>query len=373
MSQKKVYKINENQLKLIVGSQKTNSPQLQTEMLDATAAAFTKLLSWGFKQSISAFKYLTGIGVNVFSGDRYTPTGKVPVKKSNWLLPLGLYNPKLIGKPKNYQNLFTTLYQGIQTIDKGNDSQDLNQTDDAGSTDNNTMNLDDVSTNLKFDSVDGIVYNIKFQFTNLKKEAKENAELMMTTWALIFNVVCQGKVTDTNTMLWSLVGFSSQVPNFMQMLSMASKNNGNPNDKDEQGLDKFFKKISNYGDSSANDFSLIFSNTGQSQKFEQVMKQQIDANMKVMIGELNAKMGLQNVIKQPQITVKVHSNLIGDIKIQETQSIKPLDELENDLQEIARQIAFYKDQEQYQDYVAQLKSIFTRLMLNREQIKQNKK
>lgn len=363
MSQKKVYKINENQLKLIVGSQKTNSPQLQTEMLDATAAAFTKLISWGFKQSIAGFKYMTGVGVNIFYGDRYTPTGKYPVKKTNWLLPLGLYKPTLVGMPQNYQNLFKTLYTGMQSIDSTG-----NQQGEVGDTNNETLNLDTLSTNLKFDDVQGIVYNIKFQFTNLKKEAKENAELMMTTWALVFNVDCQGKVTDNNTMKWTLVGFSSQGPSISQFLSAAAKGKG---DNEGEGFLKALSKIAGAStNASTNQLSLIFSNTSQAQKFAKAMTQQINNHMKVIIGQTNANMGQKNTIKQPQVTVTVDPKLIGDSKIQETQTTKPLEEIENDLREIARQIDLYKDQEQYKNHINQLKYVFNRLLIQREQIKQ---
>jgi len=378
MSNRQVYKISEKQFKLIVEIQK-RSPQLQTEILDRTAGAFTKLLSFGFKQSMNAIRYLAGIGVNVFYGDRYTPTGKFPVKKSNPLAPLSLYQPELAGLPQNYQKLFTTIYTGFNAIDVAKNNQRVNQNDYGGGITNqgkhgggmnfnyqNIKKLDEIVDNLKFDDVKDIVYQIKFKFQNLKKEAKENAELMMTTWSLIFNVNSEGNVSNNNTMQWELVGFNSQGPSIGRFLSMATKKENNNNEDD-----RLLRALSQYASAPTNQLSLIFSNQGQAGKFAKVMKTQIDTHMKIMIGQLNAQMGSKDVIKQPTVSVIVNPILIGDSKIQPQNQKGNMNDIENDMNEILRQIKIYQDQDQYQDYINKLKYILNKLAIQRKQL-QNK-
>ena len=364
MGKTKIYKFNQNQLKLIVESQKS-SPQLQTEILDRTADNFGKILTWGFKQSINAFKYLSGIGVNVFYGNRYTPTGKFPLKKRNPLAPLSLYKPQLAGLPQNYQNIFKTFYNEIGTNKNQNNTTTNNQQTTDQSNPGETS-IDAVINELKFDNVNGVTYQIKFQFQNLKKEAKENAELMMTTWGLIFNVKCEGNATENNTMTWELVGFSSQGPSVSRFLSMAS---GKQGDKEGNVL---VKALSQYAGASSNQLSLIFTNKNEASRFAKGMKKQIDDHMKVMIGQVNSDMGVKNTIKVPMVSVIVSPLLIGDSNLQpENQKAKPINEIENDINEIMRQIELYKDQDQYKKYVEQLNYILKRLVLQRKQV-QNK-
>ncbi len=348
MTQPKVYKFNEKQLKLIVESQKSK-PELQLEILDQTANAFGKFLTWGFKQSVNAFKYLTGIGVNVYIGDKFTRTGKFPVKKQNPLAPLSLYNSELSALPKGYENLFKTIYNGAQA---GQDIENQN-------TENNDV-FQNIVNNLKFDSFDGITYPIKFQFQNLQRDAKENATLMMTTWGLKFNVASSGKATEQNNMIFNLVAFSSQGASMDRFLAMASKTEKN-ND--------LLKMISRFGSANADNMSLIFSDAGQAQKFEKVMKKQIDDHMKVLIGHLNSDMGVKNTIKAPTITVKVANTLIGDVKLQpENQPARPVDEIDNDIKELNRQIQLYQNQENYKDYVTQLNTALNKLVLKKQEI-----
>ena len=377
MGGRKVYKINENQLKLIVESQKS-SPQLQTEAFDHTAQAFGKLLSWGFKQSINAFKYFAGIGVNVYHGKVFTTTGKYPVKKQNPLAPLSLYSPQLTGMPKNYQNLFTTIYNGLPNISnnqtqptQGTQTQQQNnntdqQTQGQGTettqgtqqTASHPKNLNDVINNLKFDNTNAISYPLKFKFQNLKREAKENSELMMVTWNLVFNVTCSGNITNDNQMNWELVEFSSHGPDIEAFLSQ-SKNNKDP-------LDRLFKTI-NYSKNNTNELSLIFSNQGQSQKFANSMTKQIQSHMKILIGQLNAKMGVRDAIHVPQITVTVINTLVGDVNIQpqNQNNISP-ETIQDDLNEVLRQIQLYKGKNP--EYTNKLNAIANQLGLKLHQL-----
>lgn len=353
MRKKKVYKINENQLKLIVGKQK-QSPQLQTEVLDRTAEGFGKLLSWGFKQSINAFKFFNGIGVNVFSGDRFTPNGKFPVKKYNPLAPLSLYNAKLTDLPKNYQNLFKTISTGIPSTDNNDDADDEYNVDSL------------VNDEFRFDTVKNITYPVKFEFQNLKREAKENSDLMMTTWALIFNVTSKGIATSYSSMDWELVGFSSQGASITRFLSAMMNKENTTND--------VLRTLSKYDEDfiGANRLSLIFSSVSESEKFNKVMKKQIEVHMKTIIEQLNAKMGVKNAIKTPEIVVKVNPTLIGDAKIQpQNKPTLSLEEIENDMSEILEQIQKYKNQKTYQEYIKKLIYIYNKLKLQREQIYTN--
>jgi hypothetical protein len=339
MAQPKVYKFNENQLKLIVESQKS-SPQLQTEILDQTANAvgniIGKVLSFGFKQSVNAFKFFNGIGVNVYQGTLFTKEGKVDIKKHNPLAPLSLYNPTLVSLPQGYQNLFTTISNGLNV--------------------NAQQNQEEILQNMTFDDVPKVVYRIKFQFQNLKKDAKENSALMMTTWSLVFKVDCNGKATEQSTMNFTLDRFTSEGVSLERVISQMMGSQTNPN---------AMNTISgNLG--AIDELSLIFTKQDQAQKFEKVMKKQIDDHMKIMIAQLNKQMGVTNAIKTPQVTVKVNPNLIGDSK--QDLSNMNVDDIQNDIDECLRQIQLYQNDANHEAYVASLRIMVNRLLVLKQQL-----
>jgi len=348
MTKQKIYRINENQLKVIVESQKS-SPQLQTEVLDSLASGFGKLLTFTFKQSVNAFKYFSGIGVNVFIGNKYTSTGKVKLKKNNPLSPLSLYNAKLTSLPQGYEKLFTTISTGIKGVSES-------QPKDA-----KPVSYESILKNLKFDNTNGITYPIKFEFQNLDKKAKENSVIMMTTWGLIFNVVCAGQASEPSTMTFNLVSFQSQGPSFDLFLKQLAQS-----EKKDQEL---IKSLSKFNTTGRDTFSLIFSNASQSRKFETVMAKQIQDHMKVLIGHLNSDMGVKKAIQVPTIKVTVANTLIGDVKLQaENQKAPPVDEIDDDIEEIQRQIKLYQDQDQYRSYIQDLNTILNKLALKRKEI-----
>ena len=341
MDERKIYKVNERQLKVIVESQKS-SPQLQTEVLDSLGGMFLGLLTSTFKRTSQAFKYFAGIGVNVYYDDRFTSSGKFPIKKNNPLAPLSIYKSELSGLPQNYQNLFKTIYGDMDKVQQNKNIIDQ----------------------LKFDSVNGIVYPIKFQFQNLKKEAKENSSLMMTTWSLVFNVVSSGRAIDNNEMKFELVKFISQGPAISQFLSQASKNK---NDQD------ILNVISQYASAQMSSNELIFNSQSEANRFKQAMKNQIDEHMKVIIGLVNAKMGVNQVIKIPTVTVDVSPNLVGDSNIQ-PQNKKPnitIQQLDTDINEIQRQINLYTGQDQYKDYIKDLQFMLNKLSLMKVQLQKS--
>ena len=355
MNRPKIYKFNKNQMKLIVESQKS-SPQLQTEILDQTADAFGKFLTFGFRQSANIFKYFTGIGVNVFFGTQFTPTGKVPIKKNNPLAPLSLYKPTLTELPTGYEKLFETVAGGIKTIDATKEQGQDNQDKDTNKEEESNQTL----KQLKFDDVDQILYRIKFEFQNLQKNAKENQSIMATTWGLIFKAKCSGNITETNQITFTLVGFTSQGPSAEQYLSALT-------DKDKNAILKMVG-------TSGKGFSLIFSDQSQAAKFAKVMKTQIDKHMKVIIGNLNADMGV-NVIKVPTVDIVINPTLIGDSKIQpQNQPVDP-NQLAEDIKTITEKIKEYQNNTDTnsQTFLKQLRIVLNRLVLKQEELKQKNK
>lgn len=362
MKKQNIYKIDERQFNLIVEQQKKQDPQLQTEAFEALADAFGKLLTSTFKGTVNVFKYFTGIRVNVFRGGQFSKSGKVPVKKNNILAPLSLYKPELQGLPKNFEKLFVSLNGGINNISQEIDTPEEEK--QADSIVENTM------SNLVFDDVkqeNPITYPIKFEFQNINKEHKVNQAIMMTTWNLAFTVTSDKKdVTEQSTLTFNLFAFSSQGPSIERMLSSLGKN------KEDQDLFKFMNISSRIAQgSSPNEFSLIFSDQGQASKFARVMEKQIKSHMKILVEQLNYSFGVRNIIKVPNIVVKVENFLIGDVQLQT--SAQPMqitaEEIDNDINEINRQINLYKNNNQYKDYIQQLNYIKTKLELRKKMIK----
>ena len=303
----KIYKFNQKQLGLIIENQKKDK-QLQLEMFDATGNAFGKLLTFAFKQSVSAFKYLSGIGVNVYSGEGFSPDGRIKVKKNNPLAPLSLYNPTLAGLPKNYQNIFKTIYQGLLTI-SDEDVKSINNNDEQD-VDVEKQLENQLDKYLVFNSLDKdgqeIIYNIKFEFSNLDKTNKLNSTIMMSTWSLKFKVTANDEnVSKTNTNLkFELTSFSSSPPSLAAIMDKFAKEvKNNPKANFEKEFEKYQQ--------STNEVSLIFSDQSQANKFSNVMKNQIDSQMKTIISQLNTKLKSKNLIKQPTITVDISENLTG--------------------------------------------------------------
>jgi hypothetical protein len=219
--------------------------------------------------------------------------------------------------------------------------------------------------NLEFNDTQ-IIYPIKFQFQNLKRDAKENAALMMTTWSLIFDVTSTGNVTGNNSMVFNLIAFKSQGLSFARAFTQANKKD--KEDDDWGNFMKSFSKIAGASEGDINELSLIFSSQSEAAKFKRAMTKQIDDGMKVLIAQFNNKFDVKNVIKQPTITVTINNGLIGDSNIQtQNKSINNGNDIESDMKEIIKQIEKYKDQDQYQDYVKQLKYIYNKLSF---QIKQ---
>lgn len=362
MNKKNIYKINERQFKLIVEQQKKQEPQLQTEAFEALADAFGKLLTTTFKGTVNAFKYFSGIRVNVFRGGQFSKSGKVPVKKNNPLAPLSLYKPQLQGLPKNFEKLFVTLKGGIDEISQEIDTPEEEK--QAPGIIENTM------SNLIFNDVkqeDPITYPIKFEFQNINKEHKVNQAIMMTTWNLAFGVTSDKKdVTEQSTLTFNLFSFSSQGPSIERMLDSLGKN------KEDQDLLKFMNMRSRIAQSSSpNEFSLIFSDEGQASRFSRVMEKQIKDHMKILIEQLNYGFGVKNMIKVPNIVVRVENHLIGDVQLQT--SAQPIEvtaeEIDNDINEINRQINLYKNNKQYEKYIQQLNFLKTKLELRKKTIK----
>ena len=356
MKSKKVYKINEHQLKLITDNQKT-TPQLQTEIFDSLANSFGKLLTWGFKQSVSAFKFLSGIGVNVYykTGDTFNPRGAVPIKKNNPLAPLSLYNPNLSALPENWQNLFVGLNKAIKTLPPKGQEQDQSK-----------EQIQTMLSQVKFDDINDdkpIVYKIKFQFQNLKKEAKENSELMMITWHLKFEAKSNGKITENSSITFNLIEFSSEGINF-----------GNIFGKEGGGFNQQFMK--NVSQVSGKDFRLVFSNSREGNKFISTIQKQITDSLDKFIGQANADIGEKDLIKNPTIKVTIDPKLnpgqTPNVPNQTNQGQTDVADLDTDIAEITRQIEAYKDQDQYKAYSDQLDQLRKKLILKKEQVNNKK-
>lgn len=345
-------------MKVIVENQKKGSPQLivdkpnkddkqlQTEILDSLAGLFGKLLTATFKGTINLIKYLVGVGVNVYYGEQYAKGKKYPVTKNNPLAPLSILKATLTGLPENYQNIFKSIYSGISGKGEAEDElkKDTGDTvpgEGAGSVTDMVTKLDkSVEESLVFDSVEGIKYPIKFEFSNLKTNDKKNATVMMSTWNLIFNVESDGKkASEGSTLTFNLVGFPASGPSLARLFAAGKSGKEKETEFLTKALQKFETEV-------GNTISLIFSNTGQSVKFGGAMKKQISTHMKVMIAEVNKKLGTTNLIKVPTVIVNVDPGLIGtDLE----KGVNPQDkknQVDIDIQTLSNMI---KD---YQKYVA---------------------
>jgi hypothetical protein len=353
MPKQKVYKITDKQMKLIVENQKKGSPQLivtkksndkqlQTEILDSLGNLFTKILTGAFKVSVNAIKYLMGVGVNVYYGEQYSKGGKYPVVKNNPLAPLSITKATLTGLPENYQNIFTKIYEGILGISKS--KEELKKTTENEPVNTNQPNdvlsglESSVEENMVFNDTKGIKYPIKFEFSNLSKNDKKNATVMMSTWNLVFDVDASGKASETSTLTFNLVGFPASGPSLSRLIAAGKE-------KKEKESEFLSKALMKFESEAGNNISLIFSSSGQAEKFQNAMKKQIDTHMKVMISEVNTKIGTKNLIKIPNVSVVVDKRLIGSDPDKGVNPKTKLDQTNNDLKEMITLI------EKYQQYV----------------------